>query len=85
MTDTDLIDGMMPYVVGWESDADLATRLVGARWTGCRPCQDSLSKLVVANSRATLAGLAGACYLTLPGATVQHSPCVSPATRAWAV
>jgi hypothetical protein len=84
MTDTDLIDGMMPYVVGWESDADLATRLVGARWIGCRPCQESLSKLVVVNSRATLAGLAGACYLTLPGTAVKHSPHISPATRAWA-
>lgn len=84
MTDTDLIDGMMPYVDGWESDVELATRLVGACWTGCRPCRDSLSKQVVANSRATLAGLAGACYLTLPGTAVQHSPKLSPATRAWA-
>ncbi|MFF5019551.1 hypothetical protein [Streptomyces sp. NPDC001165] len=84
MTDTDLIDGMTPYVDGWEGDVDLATRLVGASWTGCRPCRDSLSKQVVANSRATLAGLAGACYLTLPGTAVQHAPHVSPATRAWA-
>ncbi|MFJ3720818.1 hypothetical protein [Streptomyces sp. NPDC090057] len=84
MTDTDLIDGMMSYVDGGESDVDLATRLVGASWTGCRLCRESLSKQVVANNRATLAGLAGTCYLTLPGTAVQHSPHVSPATRAWA-
>ncbi|MFI2639889.1 hypothetical protein [Streptomyces sp. NPDC018610] len=83
VTDPDLIDGMMPYVDGWESDVDLATRLVGASWTGCRPCRESLSKQVVATSRATLAGLAGACYLTLPGTVAQHSLHVSPATRAW--
>ncbi|MFF8431033.1 hypothetical protein ACF07Y_39050 [Streptomyces sp. NPDC016566] len=84
MTDTDLLDGMMPYVDGWESDVDLATRLVGASWAGCWPCRDSLSRQVVADSRPTLAGLAGACFLTPPGAPVRHSPHVSLATRAWA-
>jgi hypothetical protein len=34
--------------------------------------------------RATLAGLAGACYLSPLGAGVQHSAAVSPVTRAWA-
>ncbi|MFF0170221.1 hypothetical protein [Streptomyces prasinus] len=82
-TDTGLFEGMLPYVDGWEIDYALATRLVGAAWAGCGPCQASLSRRVLAH-RATLAGLAGACYLTLVGAGVQHSAAVSPVTRAWA-
>ncbi|WP_406471958.1 hypothetical protein OH738_40875 (plasmid) [Streptomyces hirsutus] len=82
-TDTGLFEGMLPYVGGWEIDYDLATRLVSSCWAGCGPCQASLSRRVLAD-RATLAGLAGACYLNLVGAGVQHSAAVSPVTRAWA-
>ncbi|WP_233221407.1 hypothetical protein [Streptomyces carminius] len=81
--DTDLFTGMLPHVDGWEANHDLATRLVSAAWAGCHPCQASLSRKVLAD-RATLAGLAGACYLNPLGAGVQHSAAVSPVTRAWA-
>ncbi|WP_331448850.1 hypothetical protein [Streptomyces prasinus] len=81
--DTGLFEGMLPYVDGWEIDYALATRLVSACWAGCGPCQASLARRVL-KDRATLAGLAGTCYLTLVGASVQHSAAVDPVTRGWA-
>ncbi|MGV9277685.1 hypothetical protein [Streptomyces griseosporeus] len=81
--DTGLFEGLLPYVDGEEIDYDLANRLVGACWARCTGCQRSLSRKVL-RDRATLAALAGACYLTPLGAAVQHSEAVSPVTRAWA-
>ncbi|MFC7872044.1 hypothetical protein ACFUS2_12960 [[Kitasatospora] papulosa] len=82
--DTGLMEGTLPYDAGWQIDHELAARLVGACWAGCRPCQESLSARAV-DHRATLAGLAGAVYLTPLGAAAQHSPVISSATRSWAV
>lgn len=81
--DTDFFEAMLPSVDGREVDYDLATRLVSACWAGCGPCQASLSARVLAE-RATLAALAGACYLNPLGAAVRYSAVVSPVTRAWA-
>ncbi|MDT0485239.1 hypothetical protein [Streptomyces doebereineriae] len=80
--DTGLMEGMLPYVPGWETDHDLATRMVGAVWAGCAPCQSRLIPAVVAD-RATLAGLAGAVFLTPPHDSVWETPAAGSAARAW--
>jgi hypothetical protein len=83
--DTDFIDGLLPYVDGWESDVVLATKLLSACWAGCVPCQKSLGKKAVAD-RATLAALAGGVFLMMPtamGAAAAKSPLIGPGARAW--
>lgn len=77
-----VMEGVLPYVAGQAPDHALAVRLVAACWAGCGPCQKSLSAKAVAH-RATLAGLAGAVYMTPLGVAAQHSPVIAPATRAW--
>ncbi|MDP5317414.1 hypothetical protein [Streptomyces poriferorum] len=80
--DTGLLEGLLPYMAGSAPDHDLAARLIGACWAGCRPCQTSLSTKAVAH-RATLAGLAGGAYMNPLGAAAQASPLLAPPTRAW--
>ncbi|MFD8566665.1 hypothetical protein [Streptomyces sp. NPDC059639] len=82
--DADFFVGMLPTAEGWEVDYALASRIVCACWAGCRPCQTSLTKKVLAD-RATLAALAGACYLNPIGSAARHlDGMVGPVTRAWA-
>lgn len=76
------MEGMLPYVPGWEINHDLAAKAVSACWAGCESCQQALTPTVVAD-RATLAGLAGAVFLTSWHETVQRSPFAGPAARAW--
>lgn len=80
--DTGLMEGMLPYVPGWEIDHDLATKVVSAVWAGCESCQSRLAPAVVAD-RATLAGLAGAVFLTPSHTLLQETPAAGPAARAW--
>ncbi|MFF8177696.1 hypothetical protein [Streptomyces chartreusis] len=80
--DTGLLEGMLPYVPGWLIDYDLATRVVSVCWAGCESCQEALVSRVVAD-RATLAGLAGAIFLTLPRTARRNAPSAGPAARAW--
>ncbi|WP_327311975.1 hypothetical protein [Streptomyces sp. NBC_01235] len=80
--DTGLMEGMLPYVPGWEINDDLAAKAVSACWAGCESCQEALTPKAVAH-RATLAGLAGAVFLTRSHETVQRSPFAGPAARAW--
>lgn len=80
--DSGLMEGMLPYVPGWEIDHGLAARVVGAVWAGCASCRSRLTPAVVAD-RATLAGLVGAVFLTPSQAPVQETPAAGPAARAW--
>lgn len=78
--DTDLMEELLPYVPGWEADYALATRVVSVCWEGCESCRAALTPKVVAD-RATLAGLAGAVFLTSSAAPMP--PSAGPAARAW--
>ncbi|MFF3617483.1 hypothetical protein [Streptomyces sp. NPDC002580] len=80
--DTGFMEGTLPYVPGWEIDHELATTVVSAVWAGCGSCRRKLTPQVVA-SRATLAGLAGAVFLTPRGEPVRERPAAGPAVRAW--
>ncbi|MCX5097768.1 hypothetical protein OOK36_56045 [Streptomyces sp. NBC_00365] len=80
--DTGLMEGMLPYVPGWEINYDLAARAVSACWAGCESCQKGLTPTVVAH-RATLAGLAGAAVLVRSPEVEQRLPFAGPAARAW--
>ncbi|MDG5807936.1 hypothetical protein P9869_35870 [Streptomyces ossamyceticus] len=80
--DVGLMEGMLPYVPGWQIDHDLATKVVSAVWAGCESCQSRLAPAVLAD-RATLAGLAGAVFLTPSHTTLQETPAAGPAARAW--
>ncbi|GGN40900.1 hypothetical protein [Streptomyces fuscichromogenes] len=79
--DTGLMEGMLPYVDGWQINHTLATRVVSAVWAGCASCQAELTPQVV-DDRATLAGLAGAVFLT-PAHTPLQETAAGPAARAW--
>lgn len=78
--DTDLMTGLLPYVQGWEVDYALATRVVNVSGEGCESCRAAFTPKVVAD-RATLAGLAGAIFLTSSAAPIP--PSAGPAARAW--
>ncbi|MGW2826395.1 hypothetical protein ACWC24_36230 [Streptomyces sp. NPDC001443] len=80
--DVGFMEGMLPYVLGWEIDHELATTVVSAVWAGCGSCRTKLAPQVVA-SRATLAGLAGAVFLTPKGEPVRERPAAGQAVRAW--
>ncbi|MFG2960867.1 hypothetical protein ACGF5O_44990 [Streptomyces sp. NPDC048291] len=80
--DTGLMEGMLPYVDGWQINHTLATKVVSAVWAGCDSCQEKLTPQVVAD-RATLAGLAGAVFLTPAHAPRQETPAAGPVARAW--
>lgn len=71
---------LMPHGSWRLLDLDLAARLVAACRAACQPCQRTLITKMVAESRATLAALAGAVYGTLP--TVGFT--ASATTRQWA-
>jgi hypothetical protein len=41
--DVDFMEGMLPYVPGWEIDHELATKVVSAGWAGCGECRRELA------------------------------------------
>ncbi|MGW3819030.1 hypothetical protein [Streptomyces sp. NPDC005046] len=74
---------ILPYAAGNTLNLDFAPRLAAACRAGCRPCQATLARKVVAGHRPTLAVLACAVYSLELNASAQHSPTVSAATRSW--
>ncbi|UFR07161.1 hypothetical protein KBP30_41220 [Streptomyces sp. Go40/10] len=73
----------LPYAAGHQLNLDFAACLVAACRAGCRPCQATLARKVIADHRPTLAVLAGAVYGLELNADAQHSLTVSDATRSW--
>ncbi|GAB1331642.1 hypothetical protein [Streptomyces sennicomposti] len=80
--DMSFLEGL-PYAAGRQLNLDFAARLVAACRAGCRPCQATLARKVVAGHRPTLAVLAGAVYGLELNADAQHSLAVSETTRSW--